>query len=144
VLTSTYSRVPHPAVLDGQDDAYYDKQSKPKLTESKNHDYEITKRCGLICDCSIWNKRKKDKEADESSQSEDGDESEIDHAEASIQGQIQDGGQTQDGEETRDGEQTQDEGQIQDSDNTEHAGRSMHEKLSTVLLTYKHTSEHIY
>jgi hypothetical protein len=96
VLTDTYSRVPHPATLDGHDDAYYDKQTKPKLTKSKNHDYKITQRCGLLCDCSIWNKRKKDKEPDASSQSQDADESENDRVEASSQEQIEDGGQIED------------------------------------------------
>jgi hypothetical protein len=132
VLTSTYSRVTLPASYGGRDDADYDTILKPRLVESKNNEFEITHRCGLPCDCSIWNKRKKDKEAGGSSRPENADESENDRVEASIQGQIRNEGQIEDGGQIQSG------GQIQDTDDTEHAERSVHGKLTTTLLTYKY------
>jgi hypothetical protein len=100
VLTSTYSRVPLPAMYQGQDDAAYDEKSKPRLIKSNNDKYKIGHRCGLLCDCSIWvstKKRKKVTEANVPYEPEDTDESENDCVETSIQGQISDGGQVQDG-----------------------------------------------
>jgi hypothetical protein len=66
------------------------------LIESKTDEYEITHRCGLPCDCSIWNKRKKAKRANHSDHSEDADEPKSDGVEVSIQAEIQDEGQIED------------------------------------------------
>lgn len=96
VLTGTYSRVILPPVYWGRDDTNYDKTSKPRLIESKTDEYEITHRCGLPCDCSIWNKRKKAKRANHSDHSEDADEPKSDGVEVSIQAEIQDEGQIED------------------------------------------------
>ncbi|KAG9893949.1 hypothetical protein KCU78_g14288, partial [Aureobasidium melanogenum] len=120
VLTSTYSTVSLPEGLDNKDDAAYDKSNKPKLIEKSTKGYEVKRRCGLPCNCSIWGPIRKPKEtkkteqADKSDQSNGADETMIDQTEFSRQAvaRLEESAPL--------AEHVEDE-QIQDMDGSEHA-----------------------
>lgn len=154
VLTSIYSRVPLPDAMETKDDTHYDKMCKPKLIEKSTKGYEIKRRCGLPCDCSIWgptHKPKKTVQAGESNQSNDSDETMIDQTEDSSQTEQNSPEESALLEERS--EDTESLGKSiasrpswQDHEMEQTSGsrsqrQSMHEELNTMLLTYKYVSK---